>query len=215
METYYYVYKITNKVNGKIYIGVHKTNDLNDRYFGSGKYLKQAIKKYGIENFEKEILQFCLSKEEMYGTERLLVNEEFVKRKDTYNTRVGGGGDWSHVNKHSNIQKQKNILSQHKQKFLRETDKEWNARRIGNMKVAQQKSWLDGTRTVNPNFTYAFLGKSHTEEAKRKTGDANKKLVGCKNSQYGTKWVTDGVIEKKISVNDVLDSGWNFGRLRK
>ena len=47
---YFYVYKITNKINENIYIGVHKTKDLDGGYFGSGKILNSAINKYGKEN---------------------------------------------------------------------------------------------------------------------------------------------------------------------
>lgn len=48
----YTIYKITNKVTGKIYIGKHQTEDLNDGYMGSGKLLKRAQEKYGINSFE-------------------------------------------------------------------------------------------------------------------------------------------------------------------
>lgn len=56
-DSYYYtIYQITNLVNNKIYVGCHKTNDINDEYMGSGKYLIAAQQKYGMENFKKEIL---------------------------------------------------------------------------------------------------------------------------------------------------------------
>ena len=51
----YLIYKITNTVNNKIYVGCHKTQNVNDNYMGSGKILQHAIAKYGISKFTKEI----------------------------------------------------------------------------------------------------------------------------------------------------------------
>lgn len=89
-KTHNYVYKITNKVNGKIYIGVHCTDDLDDGYMGSGTAIIAARNKYGEENFTKEILVDYDSSEVAYRLEKMLVNEKFVKRNDTYNLREGG-----------------------------------------------------------------------------------------------------------------------------
>lgn len=85
------IYKTTNLINGKIYIGQDSHN--NPNYFGSGEILKNAIKKYGKENFTKEILEHCNNKDELNDKEIYWVAYYDSTNKDVgYNICVGGQG---------------------------------------------------------------------------------------------------------------------------
>ena len=97
-----YVYKIRNLVNGKFYIGKHSTNDIDDNYFGSGIALMDAFKKYGKDNFKKEIIQFCDTEEGAYSLEAELLTIDVVNDIACYNMVVGGfGGGWIDGMKHT------------------------------------------------------------------------------------------------------------------
>jgi group I intron endonuclease len=89
---FHIVYKTANLINGKIYIGKHSTENLDDGYLGSGNLLLKAVKKHGKENFSREILHTCSSDEAAFSKEIELVTEEFVKSDSTYNIIVGGTG---------------------------------------------------------------------------------------------------------------------------
>lgn len=93
---YHFVYKTTNTINGKIYIGVHSTVNLDDGYIGSGKQFLKAVSKYGKPNFKREIIEFFNTSEEAYAFEEKIVNESFIKNKNTYNVALGGhpGNSW-------------------------------------------------------------------------------------------------------------------------
>lgn len=79
-------------VNQKYYIGLHSTNNLNDGYMGSGKKLREDIKIFGIENFSREIICHCETREEAFRKEAELVNSEFLKNENVYNLICGGIG---------------------------------------------------------------------------------------------------------------------------
>jgi group I intron endonuclease len=102
------IYKITNLINGKIYIG----KDEHDRpnYFGSGKIIKLAINQYGLTNFKKEILEICNSREELCEREQFWIKHVNTKSPIGYNIANGGnGGDTTthHPNKIQIIEKRK------------------------------------------------------------------------------------------------------------
>jgi len=93
MEKYYIVYKTTNKVNGKFYVGSHQTTKLDDGYLGSGKVLKLAIKKYGRQNFEREIICRCIDAKVMRIVETHFVKYHILRDKRAcYNRSFSGTG---------------------------------------------------------------------------------------------------------------------------
>jgi hypothetical protein len=92
MKIYYVIYKTTNLINGRYYIGKHQTVNLDDNYYGSGKLILLAIKKYGIKNFQKELLFVFDTEAEMNNKEIEMVSEKFIKDRYNYNCGVGGEG---------------------------------------------------------------------------------------------------------------------------
>lgn len=113
---YHYFYKITNNINNHFYYGVHNTNNLNDGYMGSGRRLHYAYKKYGVENFTKEILKYFDTSREAFEYEAEIVNEELVKDINCYNQKEGGDYSWKTTkNTISVIDKNGNTFRIHKE----------------------------------------------------------------------------------------------------
>ena len=194
---FYTTYKITNNINGKIYIGCHKTEDIDDGYMGSGKLIKRAIIKYGLENFSKDILATFESEEQMFDEEMNLIS----KIDPEYNLHPGGNGGFSYIN----------------QNKLNNKDKNYNgvsSRMMGHKMLPQTKKALLESHKNRPRELYqTFLGKSHSSETKQKMSDAKKgKGTGESNSQFGLMWITNGVENKKIKKLDIIPEGWYKGR---
>ena len=221
---FYTIYKITNLIDGKIYIGKHQTKDLNDDYMGSGKRIKRAIKKYGIENFKKEILFQFDNENDMNFKEAKLVTEEFCLREDTYNLCVGGQGGFSYINNNPELVAKRDtyenklagriaankVLAKKydSQNFIAkklETDAEFRDKFRNNVSNGLKRKFeRDG---------HNWNGKHHSEETKKKISEANSKLTGIKNSQFGTMWITNGKENKKIKKDiDDMPNGWYKGR---
>ena len=211
---FYTIYKITCSVNNKIYIGKHQTKDLNDGYMGSGTYLKRAHKKYGLDKFSKEILFVFTSEEEMNTKEKDIVTEDFCLRKDTYNLTLGGFGTFHHINSNIELRKEKNsragkITSSRYPKEMRE----WASKgaRVKNELYKDQAREV--TLRGHREGWFSFKGKKHSAKSIEKMRLAKAGTQsGSKNSQFGTIWITNGVINKKVKSTDIIPEGWYNGR---
>lgn len=219
---YYLIYKITNNVNNKIYIGKHQTENKDDDYMGSGKIIKRAIEKYGIDKFTKEILYECNSLEEMNEKEAEIVDEEFVARLDTYNLQLGGNPGWDYVHK-----TKKHLLGGyiagklHKEKML--NDEKYKEKFLNKLYITMndekyKEKVSRGLKLYYQEHLSPFIGKKHTIESKAKIGKANSiRQKGEFNSQYGKCWIYNEELKenksiKKEELQSWLEQGWKKGR---
>ena len=180
---YHYLYKITNTINNKIYIGVHKTNDLNDGYMGSGKIIVSAIEKHGEQNFKKEIIQFFDTYEQALEKEKEVVNDEFLLREDVYNIRRGGLGGFDYINKNglwalrdgeSNSFYGKKHTVETKKLLAENASKQWKG--------------VEKSNEHKRNISNALKGKKFTDERRKNISNA------CKGRIPSNK----GIVNEKI-----------------
>lgn len=97
VKPYGYIYKTTNLINGKIYIGKKESPEFDPNYKGSGSVLGKAFKKYGKENFKVEFLFYCFSKEELNEEERAVIALFDCRVRNGKGYNVSEGGDWGNV----------------------------------------------------------------------------------------------------------------------
>lgn len=89
---HYILYKTVNTKTHQYYIGVHQTTNLDDRYLGSGKRLRNNIKKHGRENFERIVLEKFDNADSMFAREAEIVTDVFCSQVDVLNLVPGGTG---------------------------------------------------------------------------------------------------------------------------
>jgi len=189
---FYYVYQLTNTVNGKTYIGAHQTPEPVDNYMGSGIAIRRAVSKYGKEAFTKTILHECQSEADMYSKERELVTPEFVARSDTYNMTCGGNGGFSHIKQAWN----KGIPNPQ----LAQRNRLNPVRLFGDDNPARKPGVMDCIKGENnpakrPEVRMKLRAQK-TEEHKRKIGLAN---VGRKHPDLALR----NRLRKSLSINTV------------
>ena len=201
------VYLITNLKNSKIYVGVHSTKNAMDDYMGSGYHLKFSQKKYGIENFKKEIIAIFDNRKDALELEKGIVNEDFVKRDDTYNLMRGGNG----IKLDS-----------------------WNCKEITKQRISKSNTGKKRTPEMNKRQSELRKGKKLSPETCKKIGDGNRnKYVSPETKKkqseaakgnttgQGRVWVSNEelginrfVLPDSPQYKELLEQGYKVGRYK-
>ena len=209
-KKYNYIYRIICLKNGRYYIGMHSTNNLEDGYFGGGKRIKNSVKKHGKENHKKEILEFLKNREELRSREIQIINEDLLNDPLCMNINLGGDGGWlkewqSKGATNANNKNWKDPDYAEKMKWV-------SSKVMNNLWKDQEisKRLLEGA-------SKSFKGKTHTEETRRKIGEKSSKVQKEElNSQFGTCWIHNKEREinkriKKEEIEKYLQEGWESG----
>ena len=181
----YYIYCITNNINGKTYIGqrkcpANKTPE-TDKYMGSGVYLKRSKEKYGIENFSKEILAITEKQENADVLEKVFIKLYRDKGKAEYNIANGGNGTGtvseatkrklSEINRGMNHPNYGKHLSDETKRKISESEK---GKKLSEEQKRNHSEVMKGRTPWNKGKPAWNRGKSTPEEIKKKISEANK-----------------------------------------
>lgn len=172
-----YIYKTINLINGKIYIGKHNAKNIQNTYLGSGVVLNYAIKKYGKNNFYKQILEICSCEDELNKKEKYWINILNSQNKEIgYNITNGGSGAEGY---------------KHNPEIIKKLSENHASKKIGYVFPMQGKKH---TAKTKQKISMANKGKKRSEDVKKKMSESRK---GKNNNMYGRKHTKESI--KKMS----------------
>lgn len=178
-----YIYKTINLLNGKVYIGKScKTFNIN--YLGSGKIIKQAVKKYGKNNFKVELIEICSSIEMLNQREIFWI--DFYK-ENSYNIALGGtGGDivsllpnksdiYKKISKTNSIKMLGHNVSDSTRKKISDSSKKWNENLSHQERVVLNQKISESMKKYYSENKHHSLGKKLSDIHKQKLSEIAKK----------------------------------------
>jgi len=209
-KKYHFIYKTTNLLNGKYYIGMHSTDNLNDGYMGSGKRLRRSLNKYGIENHKVEAIEFFENRSDLIKKEKEIITLNEIAKEECMNLMPGGIGGFI-----SEEQQRIRSIAGGKAFAKRlKNDEKFRLEISDKLSKRLKKQYKKGKR--EKIYFFNWNDKQHDEKTKIKISETKKGTgIGKENSQHGTCWITKNEINKKIKKEELkkfINQGWIKGR---
>lgn len=211
-----YIYKVTNLINNKIYIGKKsKSAKSTEAYFGSGKLISYAIEKYGVDNFRKDILEDEISNiSELNEREKYWIS--FFSSTDKtkgYNLTLGGDGGDTYSNKSDEDKESWSKAASKGQKsrtdrkpLSEETKLKISNSKKGQIPINKGTKWSDEERKKISEKTKEFF--KNNPDVIKKMSDSRK---GKPPSNKGSKMSNESKLKVSESLKEYYKTNtvWN------
>ena len=213
---YGYIYKITNKLNGKIYIGKREKSVFDESYWGSGKYITNAINKYGKENFSREIITWEDSKAKLCEKETFYIAKyNATDLRIGYNIAKNGfGGGFPHTEEWKKAHSGPGNGRYHKEVSQETRDKISKANK-GKKRSEEFKKRVSETQKGRAKPEGFGDKVSRVHKGKQVSEVTREKLRIARTGKKCGRIYNNGVNERHIKDGDVVPDGFVLGRLLK
>jgi len=181
----YYIYKITNNINGRYYFGKRHYSGLNannDSYLGSGTAITSAVKKYGKENFSKLVIAYAKDSEDLKSLEKRIIGNLYETDPKCYNLKAGG--DKGGLSKETKLK-----ISKAASNPSKATRKKMAIAKLGVTLTAAHKNKISNALKGNikselTKEKMSIAKRNPTDETRKRLSKANS---GVNNPMYGKK----------------------------
>jgi group I intron endonuclease len=183
---YHIIYKTTCLLNGRYYIGMHSTDDLDDGYMGSGLFISSSVKKHGPENHRLEILESFPTRAELREREKILVTEELLRDPLCMNLALGGSASKGNVNYKHSPEARAKISAAQRGKPKPRISKALKGRKMSE-EWRRKLSEAAKRRNKNPEYikriSETLKGRKHSEERKAAIAQGTKEGLAAMSDE--------------------------------
>jgi hypothetical protein len=201
------LYRTTCALTGCYYIGIHSTINVDDGYLGSGKRLRDSIKKHGRHNHQRTILREAKGREELLDLEEQTITKDVLNDPKCLNLSIGGRAGIPGLKSQTKSDRLKTVWANEEHRSKMSTVNAENARSGWSKPGSREKRIASTSVSSTKMWQSEDLRKAMSERMRLCTGE--------KSSQFGTCWVVKDGTAKKIKkelLDQYLAEGFARGR---